>query len=492
MLHLDRAPRARLAPDALLRTVPHSPGPGGAWDLDLRNATLTLTAAEAGPPATVVALERWPRWFHPDDAPGVRRAIRALRSGRAASVSLEFRVRGMAGDWIWIATAARATERCADGGRVRAIGGAFSDVTARRAAEVALRRRDVILRAVTESAELMLSDYDARTAIDRALARLGTATGADRVYVFEVHPGEFEPHVVSQRFEWAAPGVEPQIDNPDLQNASFVRHGFVRWFGVLENDGVIQGPVRELPEIEWPTLLAQGIRSIVIVPVRVNGRWWGFLGFDVCSETRVWLPEEIDALRTAGSIVGGGIRRIETEEQLRALPPRHDLTGSHDRRGFLHLAEQQWEMAVRYDRELVLLIIRVDGSPRDGAPARHELGEETLRAIADLLPEKYRRSDVVARLGGGVFAVLAEAPEDILVDRFRATLAELNRRASGPDVALRVRVRRARAREVSLEQLLEEVLRVDNGGEYLDYTETNNDPGDRVVRVSVSTAVGAL
>ena len=50
----------------------------------------------------------------------------------------------------------------------------------------------------------------------------------------------------------------------------------------------ISGIVRSFPVKEQAPLLAQGVRSLVAVPVLASGELWGFLGFDACHEDRVW------------------------------------------------------------------------------------------------------------------------------------------------------------------------------------------------------------
>ena len=53
---------------------------------------------------------------------------------------------------------------------------------------------------------------------DEILESLGIVTKVDRVYYFEA---EVEKRLISQKFEWTNQNIEPQIDNPDLQNVPF-------------------------------------------------------------------------------------------------------------------------------------------------------------------------------------------------------------------------------------------------------------------------------
>ncbi|MFN3286357.1 MAG: hypothetical protein ACK45F_08765, partial [bacterium] len=75
-----------------------------------------------------------------------------------------------------------------------------------------------ILRASVRMAEWLLARPACEHGCQEALRLLGEAAGVSRVYVFENHVGADGTLLTSQRYEWCAPGVEPQMDNPDLQD----------------------------------------------------------------------------------------------------------------------------------------------------------------------------------------------------------------------------------------------------------------------------------
>lgn len=190
-------------------------------------------------------------------------------------------------------------------------------VSERRANEQSLRSREAILAATTYAAERFLLAPDWQQEITEVLARLGRAAGASRAYLFKNHPGPAGELLTSQRFEWAAPAITPQINNPDLQNFNYLEGGFNRWVETLELGQVIYGLVRDFPPGEYQVLAAQDILSIVVVPIIVGGQWWGFIGFDDCQTERQWDQAEIEALEVAANTLGAAIQRQQTEQALR-------------------------------------------------------------------------------------------------------------------------------------------------------------------------------
>ncbi|MCX7671822.1 MAG: GAF domain-containing protein, partial [Anaerolineae bacterium] len=177
-----------------------------------------------------------------------------------------------------------------------------------RREEEELRRRDAILEAVGFIAERFLREDEWEESINDALARLGQAADVSRVYIFENRPGPDGEILTSQRYEWAAPGVTPQIDNPILQDFPLRAAGFARWIEELSRGNLICGHVRDFPASEHETLMLQNIVSIAVVTIFVEQQWWGFIGFDACTAERAWSAAETDALRIVASILGAAIQ----------------------------------------------------------------------------------------------------------------------------------------------------------------------------------------
>ena len=121
---------------------------------------------------------------------------------------------------------------------------------------------------------------------------------------------------MSQRFEWDRFSAEAQINTPEFQNIPY-RIGFTRWYDLLSTNNTINGLVRELPPTEQAILAPQNITSILVVPITMHDRFWGFIGFDDCHAERQWRDEEEAVLFAMAGSIGGAIAREQTEEQLR-------------------------------------------------------------------------------------------------------------------------------------------------------------------------------
>jgi PAS domain S-box-containing protein/putative nucleotidyltransferase with HDIG domain len=184
--------------------------------------------------------------------------------------------------------------------------------------EEGVRLRNTVLSSLARVTERLSEEKSWDAAMDEVVEQLGTALGCSRCYLFEVSPGPGGEPIASQRYEWVAPGITPQIANPQLQAFALREGGFARWCRLLGEGKPVVGLVREFPESEQQVLADQGIQSILVVPIVQRERWWGFLGFDDCDRPRDWTRMEIDTLKTAASALGVAIRasRLRAHERL--------------------------------------------------------------------------------------------------------------------------------------------------------------------------------
>ncbi|MHB1071212.1 MAG: GGDEF domain-containing protein [Gemmatimonadaceae bacterium] len=105
--------------------------------------------------------------------------------------------------------------------------------------------------------------------------------------------------------------------------------------------------------------------------------------------------------------VRAAVARQRRENAVRALALVDPLTGLYNRRGFLTLVRQQEELALRLDRRMLHVFIDLDGLKRINDSFGHHEGDLALQDTAALLRRTFRESDVIARIGGDEFAVLA-------------------------------------------------------------------------------------
>ncbi len=200
------------------------------------------------------------------------------------------------------------------------------DITQPQKTQTERQERDRLLKGVATATNHLLTIKDFPKAMTLALSALGNACQVDRVYIFENHldPDRGEM-LTSQRFEWTNPTVEAQIDNSELQNLSYATFS-PQWYENLAAGKPIGGIVRDLPPKERLFLTSQNILSLLIVPILIEGKFWGLIGFDDVKSERQWTETELATIAAAALSIGSSIirnqseiARQESEVQFRAI-----------------------------------------------------------------------------------------------------------------------------------------------------------------------------
>jgi len=99
--------------------------------------------------------------------------------------------------------------------------------------------------------------------------------------------------------------------------------------------------------------------------------------------------------------------RRQMEERLRTMSIIDELTGLYNRRGFLTLAQRELDRAERAKNGMDLFFIDLDGMKSINDTLGHKEGDAALVEVATVLRSTFRKSDIIGRMGGDEFAVLA-------------------------------------------------------------------------------------
>ncbi|NVO01298.1 MAG: PAS domain S-box protein [Bacteroidetes bacterium] len=139
---------------------------------------------------------------------------------------------------------------------------------------------------------------------------LGKHTNVSRVYIFE---DEADGLTTNNTFEWCNESISPQIE--ELQGIPY--EAIPSWKKILnENGKVFSTNIKELPDDLYQILEPQGIKSILVLPLYVKEKFYGFMGFDECVLNKTWEHDEIELLRTISNIISNTFERIIIKKQL--------------------------------------------------------------------------------------------------------------------------------------------------------------------------------
>lgn len=143
---------------------------------------------------------------------------------------------------------------------------------------------------VSQSLLHFLKEESIESCINEVLKDILHFFNGGRTYIFE-YDNEYTS--ASCTYEVTAPGVSPEIDM--LQG---VPYGFNAWWNaqITAKKPIILDDLRQIPEEEakndFEELSRQGILSMMVLPLMLGERVWGYIGVDLVDRYRKWTDED--------------------------------------------------------------------------------------------------------------------------------------------------------------------------------------------------------
>jgi diguanylate cyclase (GGDEF)-like protein len=101
------------------------------------------------------------------------------------------------------------------------------------------------------------------------------------------------------------------------------------------------------------------------------------------------------------------IEMLEKNEAIQEASDKDYLTNLYNRRYFFELGRKIFEHARRGNLDITAAVIDIDHFKRINDTYGHEAGDMALKCTADVISKNIRKTDLLARLGGAEFCVLA-------------------------------------------------------------------------------------
>jgi PAS domain S-box-containing protein len=249
---------------------------------------------------------------HPDDAEALRRCTaEAIRQGRDPDV-LTYRIRHRDGGWRWLESSVRRFESGAGEPRLAVV---VRDVTERQERSLDLEQElDLEKRVADFSRALLEQGANAIDAgIQSGLEIAAKLAGADRAYLITLLGGDGQ-RLTS--YDWEAPGVLPRTHKFGPSDGQVQRWAARK---LVRGEIVRIARLGDLPAEEAllrETLEAGGIRSFLALPILLEGRLIGVVGFHCLRGARDWSERELTLLQLLADIFTSALRRKRAEINL--------------------------------------------------------------------------------------------------------------------------------------------------------------------------------
>ncbi len=192
--------------------------------------------------------------------------------------------------------------------------GTVEDITDNILAKKEIQKQAVILKALRQSSEMFLRSTDWKSNIHSAIAEIGKAFEVCKVHVFEKELSKSNEVNFKFLAIWNNSSAKSYFKVNDVLNLK--EHGLLRWDKKLSKNIIINSAEIELPKNEMKFLAAIDVKSIIVVPILLDGNFWGGISFQQCDYSRSWNNNEIEALRAAAETFSAAIKRNVYENEL--------------------------------------------------------------------------------------------------------------------------------------------------------------------------------
>ncbi|MFQ5407644.1 MAG: diguanylate cyclase [Anaerolineales bacterium] len=264
-------------------------------------------------------------------------------------------------------------------------------------AEVERRAQELeALRATATdiSAELKLPDL-LRAILDRAIPLLGASGGELAIYDAERDDLEI---VAAQTL-----GVEQVAMRMALGEGAMGQAAATREPIIIDDYHAWSGRSGQYTGVQFHATLA--------VPLLSRGQLLGVIGVVRAEPEQKFTPADLQLLTLFAQQATIAVENARLFGEVERLAITDGLTGLHNRRHFLALAEREFERALRYKRPLSILMLDIDHFKKVNDTYGHAAGDQVLRAVATRARQSLREVDFVGRYGGEEFtAALLEVP----------------------------------------------------------------------------------
>lgn len=330
-------------------------GSGDAlWELDLQRGLLHRTGNQGmhgGPREEVISVDDWRRYaIHPEDLPGLERALAEHLTGKTSYFESEHRLRGTDNNWVWIRARGKISEFNDEGHPLR-ITGTSRDIDAELARERERSINDLVVRSMGEA--VAVTDAEMRfVAINPAFTRM---------------TGYHEVDVIGRPTNL--------LDSPDQPDA------YAQERARLEAQGHFQGELWQRKRDGEP----------ILCQIEIN-------------EIRDSHGERTHFVAVLTDVTA----RRRAEQELHYLANYDPLTGLPNRTLLTERLGDAVLRARQMNRLVAVLFVDLDRFKHVNDAHGHSVGDRVLQAAARRLRTVVRDDDTVARLGGDEFTVVLE------------------------------------------------------------------------------------
>jgi PAS domain S-box-containing protein len=193
--------------------------------------------------------------------------------------------------------------------------GVTRNVTERELNEQELLKHKQYLEALDKASGILLLSIS-QIPYEEFLAALGEGSGADRVALFIKKTLPDDKIAIYKSAQWIKNKTISLINFKEV-NDLFLANIWPKWQKILSQGHAISSLYADFPAEEQPFWKTLDVKAILVLPIIIDNELEGFIGFDNCTEGRLWTKAEADFLHTAASDLAITLKQLEYKKELK-------------------------------------------------------------------------------------------------------------------------------------------------------------------------------
>ncbi len=189
----------------------------------------------------------------------------------------------------------------------------YEEEDQRRKAEKALNDQDILLQAVSDASNCLLTGKNHKESIVKALGILCKALKVESAEIFQNRDRANGPRKFSQCFSWNLDSASSENIGDPSQNPSGEDIKPQSHISPPDENIFSQITIGDMPLPEREFFQKRGIASFTLVPITIEDAFWGFIRFGDSQPKRQWSKNEESLLQTVAANIGSKIRQHNDE-----------------------------------------------------------------------------------------------------------------------------------------------------------------------------------
>ena len=180
-----------------------------------------------------------------------------------------------------------------------------------------IERRDRLLDTVNTAATMLISineDEDIDSSINKSMDLVGHTLDVDRVHIWRNAPSDDKLQTIL-KYQWLSEIGVQKFSAPIGMELTF--QDIPGWEEMFMRGERINNKISALPRADRDFLSSFEIKSIVIIPLFIEGHFWGIFSMDDCERERHFNDDEINILNSAGLLIVNAIMHHEMTQNLK-------------------------------------------------------------------------------------------------------------------------------------------------------------------------------